>query len=190
MNSLPRITAATAPASIALIRLMVGAVFVSEGIQKFLFPAAVGAGRFAKLGLPSPEFLGPMVGGFEIACGALILLGLVTRVATLPLLTIMAVALYSTKLPILLKSGFWKMAHETRTDFSMVIGLLFLLLVGAGAWSFDAWRPRRVRIEARTSPSSPSPPEASDSGRQGQWVPPTSGSVSTRLPPFGTRPGT
>ncbi len=174
MNSLALITATTAPAPVVLIRLMVGAVFVSEGIQRFLFPAEVGAGRFAKIGLPSPEFLGPLVGGFEIACGALILLGLFTRVATLPLLTIMAVALSSTKLPILLKSGFWKMAHETRTDFSMVMGLLFLLVVGAGAWSLDAWRAKHVRIEAGTSPASSSPPEASDSGRPGHRDSPTS----------------
>lgn len=144
MNSLARITATTAPAAVVLIRLMVGAVFLSEGIQKLLFPADVGAGRFAKIGLPSPEFLGPFVGGFEIACGALVLIGLFTRLATLPLLTIAAVALYSTKLPILIKSGFWKTAHEARTDFSMVLGSLFLLIIGGGAWSLDAWSRRKV----------------------------------------------
>jgi uncharacterized membrane protein YphA (DoxX/SURF4 family) len=57
----------------------------------------------------------------------------------------MAVAIYSTKIPILLKSGFWKMAHEARTDFSMVLGALFLLLVGAGAWSVDAWWHQRFK---------------------------------------------
>ena len=59
-----------------IIRLIVGAVFLSEGIQKFLFPAIRGAGRFEKIGLPSPEFLGGFVGTFEILCGALILMGL------------------------------------------------------------------------------------------------------------------
>jgi uncharacterized membrane protein YphA (DoxX/SURF4 family) len=122
---------------------MIGGVFLSEGIQKFLFPAEVGEGRFGKIGLPSPEVLGPLVGCFEIACGALVLLGLLTRLAVIPLLTIMAVALYSTKLPILLNSGFWKMAHEARTDFSMTMGSAFLLVTGAGAWSLDAWLSRR-----------------------------------------------
>lgn len=126
-----------------LIRLMVGTVFLSEGIQKFLYPAEVGSGRFEKIGLPSPEILGPLVGGFEIVCGALVLLGLFTRLAVIPLLTIMAVAIYSTKIPILLKSGFWKMAHEARTDFAMTLGALFLLTVGAGAWSLDAWLQKR-----------------------------------------------
>jgi uncharacterized membrane protein YphA (DoxX/SURF4 family) len=144
MNLLAKLTASQGPKAILLVRLMVGAVFLSEGIQEFLFPAEVGAGRFAKIGLPSPEFLGPFVGSFEIACGTLVLLGLVTRLAVIPLLTIMAVALYTTKLPIFLKSGFWKMAHEARTDFSMTLGALFLLIVGAGAWCLDAWLHRRM----------------------------------------------
>jgi putative oxidoreductase len=126
-----------------IIRLMVGGVFVSEGVQKFLFPDEVGAGRFARIGLPSPEILGPFVGGFEIVCGVLVLAGLFTRLAVIPLLVIMAVAAWSTKLPILLESGFWKMAHASRNDYCMIMGSIFLLLVGAGAWSLDAWRARR-----------------------------------------------
>lgn len=140
MNRFP---STTAPRAVLLVRLMVGGVFLSEGIQKFLFPAEVGSGRFAKVGLPSPEILGPLVGSFEVACGALVLLGLFTRLAVLPLLTIMVVAIYSTKIPILVKSGFWKMAHDSRTDFSMLLGSLFLLIVGAGAWSLDAWLQKR-----------------------------------------------
>lgn len=116
---------------------MVGAVFLSEGIQKFLYAADVGAGRFAKIGLPVPEFLGPFVGSFEIICGALVLAGAWTRLAVLPLLIIMAVAIVSTKVPILVNDGFWKMAHAARTDFSMVMGSLFLLVAGAGPWSVD-----------------------------------------------------
>jgi uncharacterized membrane protein YphA (DoxX/SURF4 family) len=130
--------ATKAPASMLLIRLLVGLVFLSEGIQKFLFPAEVGAGRFAKIGLPSPEFLGPFVGTFEIVCGSLVVIGLFTRFAVIPLLTIMGVAIYTTKIPTLLKDGFWKMAHEGRADFSMTMCALFLLIVGAGAWSLDA----------------------------------------------------
>lgn len=142
MNRLAKLTASKAPAVVILIRLMVGAVFLSEGIQKFLLPAEVGAGRFERIGLPNPELLGPVVGGFEIVCGALVLLGLLTRLAVLPLLTIMAVAILTTKVPILLESGFWTMAHAARTDFSMTLGSLFLLIVGAGPWSLDArlWR--------------------------------------------------
>jgi putative oxidoreductase len=109
----------TAPASVILIRLLVGAVFLSEGIQKFLFPDQLGAGRFLKIGLPSPEILGPFVGGFEILFGTLVLMGLLTRFAVIQLLAIMAVALTTTKWPILVNQGFWAMAHEARTDWSM-----------------------------------------------------------------------
>ena len=133
-----RIMHTSAPAAVILIRLMVGAVFLSEGIQKFLFPDQLGAGRFLKIGLPMPEFLGPFVGTFEILCGSLVLLGLFTRLAVIPLLGIMAVALTSTKVPIFMNQGFWAVVHEARTDWSMTLGALCLLVVGAGAWSVDA----------------------------------------------------
>jgi uncharacterized membrane protein YphA (DoxX/SURF4 family) len=129
-----------APSATVLIRLMVGAVFVSEGIQKFLFAAEIGAGRFAKIGLPFPDVLAPLVGSFEVACGVLVLLGLFTRLAVLPLIAVIGVAIGTTKVPILLESGFWKMAHEGRTDYSMLLGLLFLLAVGPGRWSLDERR--------------------------------------------------
>jgi uncharacterized membrane protein YphA (DoxX/SURF4 family) len=125
-------------------RLAVGAVFLSEGIQKFLYPAELAAGRFAKVGLPNPEFLGPFVGCFEIACGAAVLAGLLTRLAAAPLFTIMLVAITSTKVPILLNKGFWTMAHEARTDWSMLLCSLFLLAVGAGRWSLDAMLEKRL----------------------------------------------
>jgi uncharacterized membrane protein YphA (DoxX/SURF4 family) len=123
--------------AVILIRLMVGAVFLSEGIQKFLYPAAVGAGRFARIGLPVPEFTAGFVGVFEIACGSLILLGLLARLAAIPTTIIMLVAISTTKVPILVNDGFWKMAHEARTDWSMLLGSIFLLIVGAGRWSLD-----------------------------------------------------
>lgn len=138
MNLLRKIIVTHAPPSVILIRLLVGAVFLSEGIQKFINPAEVGAGRFAKIGLPSPEILASVVGAFEIVCGALVLLGFLTRLAAVPLLSIILTAILSTKIPILSDKGFWAMAHEARTDYSMLLGLCFLLIVGAGAWSVDA----------------------------------------------------
>jgi putative oxidoreductase len=135
---LKKIMSTKAPASVILIRFVVGAVFLTEGIQKFLYAAELGAGRFAKIGLPSPGLLAPLVGTFEVTCGALVLLGLLTRLAALPLFTIISVAIYTTKVPLLAQSGFWKMAHEARTDYAMLLGCLFLLIVGAGRWSMDA----------------------------------------------------
>jgi uncharacterized membrane protein YphA (DoxX/SURF4 family) len=82
---------------------------------------------------------GPFVGSFEIVCGGLVLLGLLTRLAVIPLLVIMAVALATTKWPILVDQGFWAMVHEAGTDWSMSLGSLFLLITGAGPWSLDAW---------------------------------------------------
>lgn len=137
-DAIRKLMISTAPQAVILIRLAVGLVFLSEGIQKFLYPAEIGAGRFAKIGLPSPEFLGPFVGTFEIVCGVLVLLGLVTRLAVIPLIVIMLVAILSTKVPILLDKGFWSMAHDSRTDFAMLLGSIFLLIVGAGRLSIDA----------------------------------------------------
>jgi putative oxidoreductase len=121
--------------AVILIRILVGWVFVSEGIQKFLFPAALGWGRFAKIGIPYPHILAPVVGAVEIACGALVILGLWTRAACVPLLVVIGVAIWTTKIPMLHHQGIWAMLHEARVDFSMALGLLFLLTVGAGSWA-------------------------------------------------------
>lgn len=123
--------------AVILIRILVGWVFISEGMQKFLFPAALGWGRFAKIGLPDPHLLAPFVGVVEITCGVLIVLGLLTRFAAIPLLAVIGVAIWKTKVPILYHEGIWAMLHEARTDFSMALGLLFLLMVGAGRYALD-----------------------------------------------------
>jgi uncharacterized membrane protein YphA (DoxX/SURF4 family) len=147
MMLLQRLTSTDAPPAVPLIRLMVGTVFLSEGIQKFLFPEELGVGRFVKIGIPAPAVMAPFVGYCEIICGALLLLGLLTRLAALPLIIDMLVAISTTKIPLLLKSGFWAMAHEARVDYAMLLGLLFLFLTGAGVWSVDAhlgaWAARR-----------------------------------------------
>ena len=134
--------------AIVLIRLMVGGVFLVEGILKFLYPNELGIGRFEKIGIPAPHLMGPFVGGIEILCGALVLVGLLTRLAVVPLLIDISVAIISTKIPILLGHGVWRfanpkapyhgllgMVHEGRTDFAMWLGLVFLLAVGSGSWS-------------------------------------------------------
>ena len=135
-----------------LVRLLVGlVVFLPEGIQKLAFPEVLGAGRFAHIGIPYPDLMGPFVGVVEIVCGTLILLGLLTRLAAVPLILIMIVAIVSTKIPILLghdfwifhvsklpRYGFWSMLHEVRLDFCMLLGALYLVIEGAGASSLDA----------------------------------------------------
>jgi len=129
--------ASRAANSVVLIRILVGWVFLSEGIQKFLFPDALGVGRFVKIGIPWPQVMAPFVGVVEIVFGTLLLIGFLTRLATVPLIINISVAIYSTKIVAFAKFGFWGTLHEARTDVSMLLGLIFLLLVGSGTWSVD-----------------------------------------------------
>jgi putative oxidoreductase len=152
-----------APPWSILVRFLVGLiVFLPEGIQKLAFPDILGAGRFANIGIPYPELMGPFVGIVEIVCGTLIIVGLLTRLAAIPLIIIMIVAIVSTKVPILLGHdfwifhlpklphyGFWPMMHEARADFDMLLGALYLLIEGAGAWSVDAMLVRDSRFHYR-----------------------------------------
>jgi putative oxidoreductase len=127
----------TAQASVILVRLLVGWVFLSEGVQKFLFPAALGVGRFAKIGIPAPHFFAPFVGVVEIVCGLLVIVGFLTRLAAIPLAIDISVAIATTKIPMLAKDGFWATMHEARTDLCMLLGSLFLIAVGSGRLSLD-----------------------------------------------------
>jgi len=131
--------------AVVLIRILVGWVFLSEGIQKFLFPDTLGVGRFVKIGIPWPHAMAPFVGTVEIVCGTLVLVGLLTRIAVIPLLGVISVALYSTKIITFANFGFWGTLHEARTDVSMLLALIFLALVGSGSWSLDALLARRRR---------------------------------------------
>lgn len=131
------------PLAYLLVRMIVGFVFLSEGIQKFLFSDSLGIGRFIKIGIPAPEVMAPFVGVVEIVCGAFLLLGLFTQLAAVPLVIDMLVAIATTKIPILMEKGFWAMAHEARVDWSMLFGCIFLLIVGGGQWSLDSFIARR-----------------------------------------------
>jgi len=168
MNQLTKLTSSDAPAAVVLIRLMVGTVFFLEGVQKFLYPETLGAGRFAKIGIPPPGAT-PFVGAVEIICGALLVAGLLTRLASTPLLINISVAILSAKIPILIGHGIWNftlaklprygflsMMHEARTDFSMLLGLIFLLIVGAGAWSVDIVLARGIMNRAVAKRHAPS----------------------------------
>ena len=137
MGFLDRITRSESRVTTILIRILVGSVFLSEGIQKFLFPDSVGAGRFEKIGFANPDFTAHFVGSSEILFGTLVLLGFLTRLSVLPLIIIMLTAISTTKIPILIESGFWKMAHDSRTDFSMLTCSIFLFIEGGGRWSVD-----------------------------------------------------
>ena len=144
-----------APDATILIRFIAGSVFVWEGVMKFVFPASLGVGRFAKLGIPFPESMGPFVGVVEITCGILLVLGLFTRLATIPLIIDIVVAMLTTKIPIYLgtnplpappvppQTGFWAVLHEGRSDEAQFLICIFLLIVGTGPWALDAVLARR-----------------------------------------------
>ncbi len=143
---------------VLLIRVLVGWVFLLEGILKFMLPQELGVGRFATIGIPMPQVTAPFVGGLEIVCGLMVLAGLLTRLACFALMIDICVAILSTKFPIWMGHGYWlfslpalkhygflSMLHEARTDLSMVLGLIFLLVVGGGGWSLDGWLLRRAQ---------------------------------------------
>ena len=128
-----------------VVRLLVGLVFLPEGVKKFLFPEQWGAGRFTRIGIPAPQLMAHFVGAVEIVCGVLLVFGLLTRLATIPLLVDILVAIATTKVPLLWRStavsskvGFWSLQAESRTDYAMLMGLVFLVLAGAGSLSIDA----------------------------------------------------
>ena len=133
-----RLLASSAPRGTVLVRILVGWVFVSEGIQKFLFPDSLGTGRFAKIGIPDPAFTAAFAGTVEIVFRLLIIIGLLTLLAAIPLLIDISVAIATTKIPMLIDKGLWPAAHEARTDLSMLFGLVFLLIEGAGLISVDS----------------------------------------------------
>ena len=154
-NSTQKLLAPSPPRAVLLVRLAIAFVFVTEGARKFLDPEALGVGRFTKIGIPYPEITAPTVGAIEIMCGALILIGLFTRLSAFALLIDMVDAIVSTKVPILLgygfagfaeptgETGFWSMAHESRVDVAMLLGCLFLVVVGPGTVSIDGRMKRR-----------------------------------------------
>ena len=130
---------ATEIASVIFIRLAVGLIFFTQGILKYIDPH-MGILRFAKIGFPYPNFTTHFVGTFEIACGFLVLIGLLTRLASLPLLIVILTAIATTKIPELSRpgQGFWFMVSDARTDFAMTLSLIFLIGVGGGSWSLDS----------------------------------------------------
>lgn len=148
-SSTAHVTAYQAPSALILLRIAIAFVFITEGIQKFLDPEVLGAGWFMKIGIPYPDILAPVVGGVEIAGGALVLIGLYTRLAAFALVIDMIVAITATRLPVLLgygfwgfpapsgATGFWPAAHDARLDIMMLSGCLLLLALGPGKASFD-----------------------------------------------------
>lgn len=125
--------------AIILIRIAVGLIFFTQGVLKYTDPN-MGVNRFTRIGFAQPAFTAHFVGIFEMVCGFLVLVGLVTRIAAIPLLIVICTAIATTKIPELSRpnQGFWFMVSDARTDFSMLMSLLFLIIAGGGSWSLDS----------------------------------------------------
>ncbi|MGN6476277.1 MAG: DoxX family protein [Flavipsychrobacter sp.] len=138
-------------ASIIIIRLICGAVFLSEGILKFVYPNQ-GVGRFTKLGFPVPDVTAHVIANLEILGGVMLLLGLYTRLIALVFVLQMIVAILTTKIGVYLgtsplapppsppQTGIWAVLHETRADYAQLLTCLFLVIEGAGRRSLDYLR--------------------------------------------------
>ena len=122
------------------IRWAVGIVFITEGVLKYLHPEDIGAGRFARIGLPMPATLAPVVCGVEILCGLALLVNLAPDYAAMALLCVIASALVTTKVPVLLGRqmgpftlmkapyyGVLGFLHEARLDLSMFACLVAII---------------------------------------------------------------
>lgn len=116
-----------------LSRLTVGYVFAESGWGK-LHHLSRTIDYFTSLGIPSPKIQAPMVAGLEFLCGILLVLGLATRLAAIPLIGIMLVAIKMAK---------WDEVTDISTfvglsEYLYLVILFWLLAEGAGRLSVDS----------------------------------------------------
>jgi putative oxidoreductase len=149
------------PPATILLRFMAGGVFLWEGILKFVY-ANQGVGRFTKIGIPAPGEMATFVGVLEIVGGVLLITGFLTRLIAVPFIIEMVVAMLSTKIALFLGTsplplppvppqvGLWAVFHEIRSDYAQIMTVIFLLIVGPGRLSIDAFM-ARTRKESSQS---------------------------------------
>jgi putative oxidoreductase len=115
------------------LRLSLGAVFLGTGWGKLHNLGQV-TSFFTELGIPFPAVQAPLVSGIELVGGTLILLGLFTRLATLPLMAVMTCAILTAKRPDI--DGIRSLLAFD--EFTYLAGFLWLFVAGAGKASLDA----------------------------------------------------
>jgi putative oxidoreductase len=129
---------------LALLRTIVGVIFVAHGGQKlFVFGFDGVAGAFGQMGIPMAGIIGPFVALVEFFGGLALITGLLTRLASLGLLSTMIVAIFTVHL----EKGFFAPAG-IEFPLSLVGATALLVLTGAGSMSIDALLGKRGRIEA------------------------------------------
>lgn len=125
---------------ILLLRIALGLYFLSEGLLVFLLPDAVGAGRMAAMGLPSPQALALIAGSLSLLGGVFLLLNFYAGESALLLLLMTVSSIVATRLPILLghpigpfkpsgnSYGWATFLHLGQTDLLLVVTLLAVVI--------------------------------------------------------------
>jgi putative oxidoreductase len=126
-------TARRLDAALAILRLVVGVVFIAHGAQKlFVFGLAGVTGAFTQMGVPIPAVTGPLVAFVEFFGGIALVVGLLTRLAALGL----AINMLGAILLVKLRGGFFS-PNGIEFELTLLAGALALALAGAGDFSID-----------------------------------------------------
>ncbi len=128
-----------APASFLLVRVSLGLMFAQAGWGK-LGNLERTAGFFSSLGIPAPGFHAGLVAGVELVGGTALVLGLLSRLVSIPLSITMIVAILTAKL-----SDVGGIIDLITLDETLYLAVLFALIaVGPGSWSLDHPLSQRV----------------------------------------------
>lgn len=135
-----------------ILRIGVGLIFLTEGLNKFIHPSERGSGRFMELGFPAPELVANAIGIVEIIAGSMLLMGFLTRFAAIFLLGVALNAIILTKIPVLIGApigpftgvdadffGITGFMYEARLDFLNFMATLYLVAAGPDQRSLDMY---------------------------------------------------